>query len=212
MTTTSTRISTPPKSTAIRLPMVRNRSRLIGGAALIALCAFVLATAFANAGDRTQVLVLARDVEVGQPIQRSDLRPVGIAANDTIKTIPLASASSVVGKTATTRLSAGSVLASDQVADSPALMPGQAIVGALLKPGQYPTSLQVNDRVSAFVTDTQDAAAPPVAAVSAVVRSIEPTGDGSGSTVVSLIIDNAVSSAIAPAASAGRVSLVVVGK
>jgi hypothetical protein len=92
-----------------------------------------------------------------------------------------------------------------------------ALVGAILKPGQFPLGLAPGDTVAlvaapasgaGVVVAADSAAEPPTATVVAVDRA----ADATGNTTVSLQLPANTASLIAGAGAAGRLNLVVVGR
>jgi hypothetical protein len=177
------------------------------------LTTLLVATLYARAGHRQQVIALAHDVKAGQVIERSDLRAVGIASDSSIKTVALASAPSIIGKAANTNLTAGSVLSPDSVNAAAPLPEGQAIVGASMKPGQYPTGLRTGDRVLVVTTESQSAqsvTAPD--SITATVTDIGAATEATGQSTVSLQLDVADAPAVANAAASNNLALVILGQ
>ena len=134
-----------------------------------------------------------------------------------MRTIPATQRSGVLGRPAAVRLVPGSLLSPDEIGDGAALPQGMALVGAILKPGQFPLGLAPGDTVAlvsapasgAGVVVTADSVAePPTATVVAVDRATDATGN----TAVSLPLPTNAASLIAGAGAAGRLNLVVVGR
>jgi hypothetical protein len=208
MSVASHRASAFRPDLASRLPLVRNRSRVIAGIGLVAISTLLIATLFLRAGHRDQVLALSHDITAGQVIQHADLKSVGVASDRDLKLIETSDARSVIGKVATSNLAAGTLLSVSTVSATSALKPGQATVGAALKAGQFPTSLHVGDKVLAVATPstgTSMQAEPVPATVSDIGRIDEATGN----TAMSLTLDQSDAPAIATAGASGNLSLVV---
>jgi hypothetical protein len=172
---------------------------------------------FAKAGDRQAVLAVARTVEVGEVVDGRDVRVVHVSADPGVRAIPAARRPEVVGRTAAVRLVPGSLLASGQLGDGVAVPAGQAMVGAILKPGQYPIGLGVGDRVAlvfgaasgvGLVDSADSAGTPPTATVAA----IGDAADATGGITVSLVVPADAASGLAGAGAAGRLNLVVLGQ
>jgi hypothetical protein len=176
--------------------------------ALSALGAVVL---FSSAADRVAVIGIARDVEVGQKLTEADLREVSIAGGGGLRSISADDATSVVGRTATVRLLAGSLLNPDQIADGRTLPEGTVVAGAVLKGGQYPVGLAIGDTVDVIETLTPDAggAGQPVARGTATIIDIAEPDDGQSQMLVSLAVPADSATAVSAAGAAGRLSLVV---
>lgn len=117
-----------------------------GGLAMVA-CAAAFMWLASAAGQRTDVLVLARDVSAGQEIGRADLRQVAVAADGGV--IPAARAAAVLGKTAAVPLVKGALLAPGQVG-SRADYPPRGVVEAAVavEAGKAPRKLVAGQRVA----------------------------------------------------------------
>lgn len=113
-------------------------------AALGGIGAFVAATTLA---DRVSVVVAARDLTAGRPLERADLTTVDIGGGDGAKAIPAGRIPSLVGAVAETDAAAGSILHPDQVLPSDQLAGRMVIVGVALTPGQYPLSVLLPGQV-----------------------------------------------------------------
>lgn len=200
---------------SLRAPIVRDRSRLIAGVGIIALCALLGAVLYNNASHRQQVLALAHDIKAGQTIQRSDLKSVGIAAEGSVATVRTEDARDLMGKVATSNLSAGTILTEDAVAPIDPPKPGEAVVGAALKRGQFPTSLRVGDNVLVVVgastaSSTSQVSTPdPIRATVAELGEFDET---TGVATVSLKLSNENAATVAAAGSASSLSLAVLGQ
>ena len=110
---------------------------------------------------------------------------MAIAGGSGLRSISADDAGSVVGRTATVRLLAGSLLNPDQIADGPTLPEGTVIAGAVLKGGQYPVGLAIGDTVDVIETTTPDAsgAGQPVVRGTATVIDIAEPDDGHAADV-----------------------------
>lgn len=100
--------------------------------------AFVAATRLA---DRVSVVVAARDITAGRPLERADLTTVDIGGGDGARAIPGGRIPSLVGAVTSTDAAAGSILHPDQVLPSDQAGDRTVIVGVALTPGQYPLSV-----------------------------------------------------------------------
>ena len=136
----------------------RNIPRLLLGALLVLICVAVFLFVTAHAGDRRPVLALARAVSVGQVLTVEDLKQVNVAVDPGVSTVDAGRASSVVGRTMSTTLSAGTLLTPDAVTGSGMLGPGQAVAALLLKPGQFPPQIAPGTHVSVVFVPGQPGA------------------------------------------------------
>jgi len=84
------------------------------------------------------VVVMARDVKMGQTITSADVMPADVSVGDQLAVVR--PGDRTLGRTALTDLSKGSILSPAQVGDgSPGLAAGQDLVPVRLKLGQRPT-------------------------------------------------------------------------
>jgi hypothetical protein len=168
---------------------------------------------YGNLGNRKPVLAAARPVAAGQVIQASDLREVRVAADNGVGTVPAAGRDRVVGRPAAVALVSGGLLTPGQVANGPALPSGSAVIGATLKPGQFPGGLRSGDGVLVVVMPAEEEAtsveAAPVIPVKATVVATEKIPDSSGAVSVSLAVPSAQASGLAVGGARGRLALVL---
>ena len=191
----------------------RNRTRIIAGAFTLVVSALVAGLLYANVGSRHPVVAIARPVAAGQVIQPTDLRQVLASSVDGIRTTPWSSRSSVVGRTAAVSLVPGSLLNPNQLATGAAIDPTAAVVGAVLKPGQFPAGLRPGDKVLAIALPPEAASAagqaevdPPVAVT---LAAIDKLVDSAGSVSVSLAVPPGDAATLAVAGARGRLALVL---
>jgi SAF domain len=148
MTTTTPQASSmrsgqPPPRPAPQLrvgppPRERRPALAVAAVVLILVSAAIAATVVVRAGDRSEVLAVARTVPVGQQLTASDLKRVRISTDPGLHAIPVSAAPQVVGKVAATTLLPGTLLTPEQLGASQLPGPGQAIVGLDLKGAQMP--------------------------------------------------------------------------
>lgn len=203
----------PPTSSAGR----RDRSRVAAGGLVLAVCTLAAVVVYGRVGDRREVLAMARTVEIGQLVQPTDLRVVRVSAPG-LHTVRVADRSRIVGRPAAVRLLAGTMLAADQVGDAARLPAGTALVGAVLKPGQFPLGLNAGDGVGLVMSSTgltggvnPDPIVQTGLSVATVV-GVQPAADAIGNTAVSLQVPVSIAAVIADAGAAGRLNLVVMGR
>lgn len=180
------------------------------GVILVVAGALVFGLMVQSAGDRTAVVVAARDINPGQVIEASDLRVVDAAIDGTAATVPASQRGQLIGQSATSRIPAGSVLSRGQFAATTGLAPGRVVVGALLGPGGLPVpNLRVGDQVTLLeARDTERS-----------TTEVEPLGDASvymvtpgtqpGTQFVSLVVDDALAQRVTDAAAGQRLRLVL---
>jgi hypothetical protein len=191
----------------------RNRTRITTGVFILVVSALASGLLYANVGDRHAVVAIARPIAAGQVIQDPDLRQVMAGSIDGVRTTPWSGRSSIVGKTAVVNLAAGSLLNPVQVADGPIVDPAAAVVGAVLKPGQFPAGLRIGDKLLAIVLPPEAASvtgqadiAPPVAVT---VAAIEELPDSAGAVSISLAVPPGESAGLAVAGARGRLAVVL---
>ncbi|MGG8410358.1 SAF domain-containing protein [Streptomyces sp. 12297] len=171
MSTTTTpmpsQASVPPPGAAVKGPaaaprVLRQRRRRPGlialSVALIAAGGLSGALLFTASGQRTAVLVVARDVPVGAAITDADLKPASLALDPAVKAVPVARKAGLVGQRAAVALKAGALLSPSQVTSESLIKAGEQLVGVALKPSQLPASrLSAGQRV--LIVSTPDPAA-----------------------------------------------------
>lgn len=220
MTTTLDRPATPPPHTRPRQPIAsppaprRNRTRMALGVVVLVMCVLGAVALYQRASNRVEVVAIRHAVPAGQVVTASDLMTVSIAAGTDLRTVDAASRDSVVGQIAAVALVPGSLLAPAQVSDGPRIPAGMALVGATLKPGQFPTGVQVGDTVllvEAAAPSSAEAGGMPRDRGRATVMELDPVEDASTSIAASLLVPEAAASPIAGAGASGRLSVIVVG-
>ena len=191
----------------------RSRTRIIAGAFILVVSALVAGLLYANVGSRHPVVAIARPVAVGQVIQAADLHQVLAGSVDGIRTTPWSTRASVVGRTAAVSLVPGSLLNPSQLATGPTVDPAAAVVGAVLKAGQFPPGLRLGDKVLAIVLPPEAAAATAqadvAAPIAATVAGIETLPDTGGGVSVSLAVPPGDAATLAVAGARGRLALVL---
>ncbi|MGW4792713.1 SAF domain-containing protein, partial [Nonomuraea sp. NPDC004297] len=137
------------------LPGRRSPMMLVVGIALTALGALVAWQVYGVASQRVPVLVMARDVPVGQQLQAQDLRTVALGLETTVGSIDTSRKSTVIGKRAAVPLRAGTLLSPAQVTETLVPAPGEVVVPVALKPSRLPArGIQPGDRVVATVVSS----------------------------------------------------------
>lgn len=207
----------PPPNLASTFGAERNRSRVAAGALLLAVCTLAAVVVYGRVGDRQAVLAVARTVDVGEVVGTRALRVVQVSSDAGVRTVPAADRARVVGRPAAVRLVAGSLLSPAEIGEGTGLPDGMALIGTVLKTGQFPLSLAAGDTV-ALVTSaasgsdptltTEAASTPPTATVVAVESGMDATGN----TAVSLQLPTDTAAMVAAAGAAGRLNLIVVDR
>ncbi len=106
----------------------------------------------ANAGQRSDVLAVARPVPAGTQLQPEDLNVVRISEDSSLRPVPASQQGNVVGQTAAVTLMPGTLLTQGQLHKDPGLAAGKVVIGLSLKPGQAPTTLQQGAQVMVLAT------------------------------------------------------------
>lgn len=192
---------TPPGPPPVRpvAPARRVNPRLLVVALLVGLLvAAGVLKAVSVAAERSPVLVVRRDVPAGSRITADMLGTVALAADGDVGTLGVGDRSSVVGAVARHRLAAGELIRTSDVADEPAVGPGQRRVGVRLERGRFPFDLEAGTAVR-VVTEK------PTSYPAVVARLVK--GDD-GSADVVLVVADEQADALARDAQGGKASLV----
>ena len=162
----------------------RDRRALVAVASLVVICASVatFANLYSSAGNKTAAVVVDQALVQGQPVTAAQLGRADISVSSGVAYIPLAEASTIVGKRAATAVPAGSLLTPGDLTSAPSLAAGSAVVGLALKEGQFPASgLVPGEQV--MIVQTATPGSPLTAPVTGSPTSV--VGSGSGSAVLS---------------------------
>lgn len=118
----------------------RRWGRITVGVVLMVGSAWVFASLYLGAGDRREVLAVARNVEASDTLERSDLRVVRVSVDLGVDTVPASHLDDIVGRPVGADLAAGQLLSEDQLARDRAggLRAGEASVGMVLPAGGVP--------------------------------------------------------------------------
>lgn len=193
-------VSTSGQATA------RNRGRIAAGAALLAAGAVLAVLVYGNLGDRSPVLVVAREVSPGEVIEPGDVKVVRVSVDREVATIAASRRSEIVGQRAAVGLQPGMLLSTASVTDGPAMPSGSTVIGAVVKPGQYPLGLHEGDEVIVLLagetTDRSDGG------VHALIVSVS-SRSGPEGTAISLAVP---AGEAAPLARAGAESGILLTK
>jgi hypothetical protein len=198
-----------------RLPAPgRDRRPALAALALLLIVAGALASAVVayRSGDRTDVLIAARDIQPGQKITETDFAVARIAA-DGAAVIDAASRANFVGTRSTARIPKSTLLNRTMFLAGDVIPPEAVIVGVTLTESQQPAApLETGDVVRAYlVPRSNDGAlvgqAGQVLLPSARVMEIRAGTTGSSGTAVSLLVSAEDAPKVVPAAAAGQVAL-----
>ncbi|MER6443623.1 SAF domain-containing protein [Streptomyces venezuelae] len=204
--------------------VVRQRRRRPGlialSVALIAAGGLSGALLFTASGQRTAVLVVARDVPVGAAISDADLAPASLALDPAVKAVPLTGKKSLLGQRAAVALKAGSLLSPGQVTSVSLIKAGEQLVGVALKPSQLPASrLAPGQKV--LIVSTPDAAQAPAGGgkpaepagapktLAATVVAVGTASPATGVTVVDVSVPASDGPVLATRVATGAIALIL---
>lgn len=111
--------------------------------ALIAAGGAGVAVLLLQVGNRTDVVTVVRDVQVGQAVTEDDLGKASVALDPAVKAVRADDLKSVVGKQAAVELKPGSLLAPSQVTRDSLVKAGEQLVPVGLEPKQIPATALV---------------------------------------------------------------------
>lgn len=176
---------------------------------------------YTTAGEKTPVVVMAREVPVGQMIERADLSTVDVAGS--VTAIAGANLSSAVGQRAAVGLIPGTLLQRGMLTSADPIPAGQVQVGVALKAGQLPADgVNAGDKVAVVrLGGTAASGAAPSAAQAssasavvladaATVYSVRADPTQTGGSLVTLVVTPEQGLAIAEASSTGNAALIKV--
>ena len=191
----------------------RSPARFVLGVLLAAVTVLLFVTVALRADHKQPVLAVARPVAAGQQLSAADLVVVRVSVESGVPVVPAGSLDNVLGRTAAVPLVRGALLAPRQV--GPAAWPpaGQAVLAVPVKAGHAPAGLSPGATVMVLVTPavagggSATGSGSGVQQAPATVASVQPASDGSGSVIVSLVLDQDAALRLA-GAGAGDVQLV----
>jgi hypothetical protein len=177
-----------------------------------------------NSGHRREVLVVARGVAAGSAIQPGDLAETRVGFDSGVHLVTATERAKVLGRIAAVNLVPGMLVSLDLMTNGSIVVPGHAVVGLALKPGQLPSRLRPLDNVMLIQTISASSgsstpgggspeATPPAGAIlvaRAQVFAVDVSTDGQ-TTIVSVIVTTDQAPGLASASARGQVSLVLLG-
>ncbi|GIE89737.1 hypothetical protein Are01nite_62170 [Actinoplanes regularis] len=177
---------------------------LIGGLLSVLLCAGLFAMVQLSGDARVQVLAVARSVAAGQPLSAADLKAVRVVPDPSVPLVKAVQVDQVIGRSPAVPLAPDTLLTESQL--GPVAWPAarEAVVAAVFKPGGVPAGLAPGSHALVVAvaksdvtgaTDSTLASAP----VAATVVDIAAGADGTGTTVVSLLLTRADAAKLARA-------------
>lgn len=177
---------------------------IVGGLLLVLVFSGIFAVIQLGGDARVQVLAVARPIAAGHAITAEDLRIVGVVPDPSTPLVRATDASTVIGRSTAIPLAEGTLLTESQLGPSAWPASGQAVVAVALKPGRVPIGLAPGSHVRVVsVAKEGDAAAPSAGAVSVAASVVGVTAgvDGSGTSVVSLLLSQEDATKVAGAGS-----------
>ena len=182
---------------------------LLGG--LLAFAAGRMLTA------HTEVLAVARDVQVGSTITADDLTVANVPADPNLSPIPAAQQSQVVGMVAQVPLTRGELLTRAQVGTGTGLPAGELLVALPLKAGQSPArGLAPGQQVLIVPTPGTTGSiggtatsGTPAGPVTGTVAEVGPANPTTQVTVVDVRVVEADGPTVARLASTGNLALIL---
>ena len=206
----------PLRETAVRTR--RRRGLWTAGVALVAAGGMAAAVLVGRAGDRVEVLAVARTVPIGQTIGEGDVTVARVAADPALHPVPASRRGEVMGRAAGVELRPGTLLTGEEVTDAVTPAAGEQVVGVAAHPGQLPArGLRPGDRVLLVPvpgdqarggTATPEDVGPVGEPVPARVVQVGPA-DADGAVTVDVVVGEAAGPRVAALASTGRTALVL---
>ncbi|MBI2709107.1 MAG: flagella basal body P-ring formation protein FlgA [Actinobacteria bacterium] len=191
----------------VELPLAALGVVLVVGAGLVG------AMLVSSAGQRSPVLVAARDIPAGSRVDAADVRVAELGVPPGVAVVAASARSRVVGRVAAVAIPRGAVLSGAQVSSSSPVARGEAVVGVVVPPGVEPTAdLRVGDWVSVIRvagSAGSDAPVPAGLATARVYGVRRQAVDQGGGLAVSLLVAAPRAASVADAAASERVRLVL---
>ena len=195
----------------------RDRRRpALAALALLLIVAGALGSALVayRSGDRVAVLVARRDIPVGAEVTREDLTTAQVSA-DGAASVSASAAANFVGTWATTTVPAGTLINRTMFRVGSPTPPGAIVVGVVVSATQRPAApLRTGDVVRAYLVPkgNDSLSGTPGRILIRAARVVDVRGgSNSDSTAVSLLVPETLAQGVVPAASAGQVSLTLLG-
>ena len=166
---------------------------------------------YSTAGAKTPVVMVIHRIGVGQVVQRSDLTTVPVSGR--VVAVAGDNLASVVGLRAAVTLLPDTLLQRAMVTAGQSVPAGQAQVGVAVRSGQIPADgLAAGDLVRVVQLPTKGSADAQASVLTerAQVFSSRPDPALSGGTLVTVVVPEAASTAVAAASGVGAVALVKV--
>ncbi|MFD5633633.1 SAF domain-containing protein [Streptomyces sp. NPDC127077] len=160
-----------------------------------------MAVLLLQVGNRTDVVTVVRDVQVGQVLTDADLGKASIALDPAVKAVRADDLKAVVGKRAAVELKPGSLLTPSQVTKDSLVRAGEQLVPIGLEPKQIPATALIPGQQVQLVhvpaqgtTDTGKTPDAPPRTIDG--RVVKASGASPGTGIV--VVDVATSSSDGP--------------
>lgn len=167
---------------------------------------------------QTEVLAVARDVQVGSTITAEDLTVANVSADPRLSPIPAAQQSEVVGMVAQVALTRGGLLTRAQVGTGTDLTAGEMLVALPLKEGAFPArGLTPGQQVlivptpgaAGLTSETGATSGTSERPTEATVAEVGPANPTTQVTVIVVRVREADGPTVARLASTGRLALIL---
>lgn len=193
-------------------PKLRRRPGLVA-AAVVAIClgALLAGWAWSASTNTEEFLVATHTIERGTVITGDDLARVRLNTDPSLKPVPAAQLSEVVGQRAALDIAAGALLTPQSFSSGVIPAKGQSVVGVALTPAQSPgIDLQHGDKVRVVVTPAEGESPPNGAPMvnDATVVDVH-FSDETEQTVVDLLVPEADAALLATRTATGNIALVL---
>ncbi len=132
----------------------RSPVHIIVGALLVVALSLAFMWTQLRSDASVQVLAMARGVPAGQVIAAADLRVATVVPDPSVALVASTQAPTVVGRTASVPLVAGTLLSPGQLGPAAWPPPGQAVVALPVKQGRIPAGITPGARVQVLVVAT----------------------------------------------------------
>ncbi|MEU1628226.1 SAF domain-containing protein [Streptomyces sp. NPDC020096] len=165
--------------------------------------------AVTSAGNRVNVLALAKDVPAGQKLTDDDLVVAAVSSDPALDPVKSADKTTVVGQRVAVDLRRGQMLTRSDLSAGGGLGDDQQAVGVAIKRGQAPDGLAPGDKVLAVATagDGQKVTDSTGSPIQATVMTVGQP-DATGTVVITLAVAPTDGPTLAARAAVGQVALV----
>ena len=211
--TKSTGVPAPPSVRAAAVARQWRPRQVLLAVLVVVLGGLVSMWAVSSYAHRDRVLVISRNVAVGQRITIDDLAGADLTLDPRVSAFTVAQQGAVIGKVALVDLAKGTLVNPSQVGASPSLLAGQVLVPLQLKPGQLPAVGVVPGQSVLLVATPVDTAAGAAAGtpdpIQANVAESGAPDAATGVTVVDVRVLADEGALLARMAASGNVTVVV---